>query len=121
MSVWEKDEISGRYYREIGKGCREYQTDMLFSSGYKADDKAPVEKRQSKRCPFKSIVNSVCVGDGCALFVEGACILSKLSDQKPARNTTGLRCPINKEARQCSADCAVFNDGCSLTAITGRK
>lgn len=124
MSEWKKDEISGRYYREFGENCREYAQDMRFSSQYGREVSKPVtstEKKPVRRCPFKSIANSNCVGDRCALFAEGACILSKVSDQKPARNTAGLRCPINKEARPCSADCAIFNGGCSLTAITGRN
>lgn len=122
MSEWKRDE-NGRLYREFGKNCREYAQDMRFSSLYGREPQ-PVkeaEQRPVRRCPFKSIVNNKCVGDGCAFYVGEVCIFAKASAQKPVRNTAGLRCPINKEARPCSEDCAIFNDGCMFTTISGMK
>lgn len=122
MSEWKCDE-NGRLYREFGPNCREYAQDMRFSSLHGREPK-PVKKaeqRPVRRCPFKSIVSNKCVGDGCAFFVGDSCVLGKLATKKPTRNTAGLRCPINKESRPCSEDCAIFNDGCMLSAISDMK
>lgn len=123
MSEWKMDE-NGRLYRQFGEYSREYAQDMHYSSRYKEEVSKPVtstEKKPVRRCPFKSIVNSNCVGDKCAFFVGDNCALGKLTTKKPTRNTAGLRCPINKEARPCSEDCAIFNGGCMLSAISDMK
>ena len=122
MSEWKRDE-NGRLYRQFGENSREYAQDMRFSSQYGREPQ-PVkeaEQRPVRRCPFKSIVNSNCVGDRCAFFVSDNCALGKLTTKKPTKNTAGLRCPVNKESRPCSEDCAIFNGGCMLSAISGMK
>ena len=122
MSEWKRDE-NGRLYRQFGENSREYAQDMRFSSQYGREPQ-PVkeaEQRPVRRCPFKSIVNSNCVGDRCAFFVGDNCALGKLTTKKPTRNTAGLRCPVNKESRPCSEDCAIFNGGCMLTTISDMK
>ena len=120
MSEWKRDE-NGRLYREFGNNCREYETDYIFAGGKEIKKDKVQQEQDTRRCPFKSIVNNKCVGDGCAFYVGEACIFAKASAQKPVRNTAGLRCPINKEARPCSEDCAIFNDGCMFTTISGMK
>lgn len=124
MSEWKRDE-NGRYYRMIGENCKEYATDYI-RCGAKPEpvEQQPVkeaEQRPVRRCPFKSIVNSNCVGDRCAFFVGDNCALGKLTTKKPTKNTAGLRCPVNKESRPCSEDCAIFNGGCMLSAISDMK
>ena len=122
MSEWKRDE-NGRLYREFGKNCREYAKDVRFSSqhGREPQPVKEAEQRPVRRCPFKSIVNSNCVGDRCAFFVGDNCALGKLTTKKPTKNTAGLRCPVNKESRPCSEDCAIFNGGCMLSAISDMK
>lgn len=114
------DPVSGRRYREFGNS-REYEPDYIFAGGKETKKDKVQQEQDTRRCPFKSIINNKCVGDGCAFYVGEACIFAKASAQKPVRNTAGLRCPINKEARPCSEDCAIFNDGCMLTTILDMK
>lgn len=122
MSEWKRDE-DGRLYRQFGENSREYAQDMRFSSQYGREPQPMKEAEPvpSRRCPFKSIVNNICVGDGCAFFVGDSCVLGKMTTKKPIRNTAGLRCPVNKESRPCSEDCAIFNGGCMLSAISDMK
>ena len=111
---WKVDPNSGRRYREFGAGCIEYETDYVFSGNTERqpEKRQPVE--QQRKCPFKSIVNNNCAKERCAFYIDG-CVLAK-TDQKPARETAGLRCPVNKEARKCETNCALYRGGCLLTA-----
>ncbi len=111
------DPVSGRRFRDLGGGCIEFQPDIILAHGkpeQKAEEKQPLPRR---RCPFKSIVSADCVFEQCAFFVGSACVLSQIGKRQPERGTEGLRCPINKEARPCSADCALYRGGCTLTTI----
>lgn len=72
---WEFDPVTGRYFRNLGNGCIEYKTDMIFKGS--PEVKKPTEKRPRKLCPmtFKELChckdNCVCfTSDGCGIVTR---------------------------------------------------
>ncbi len=114
MDIYDKiDPINGRRYRDLGGGCIEYQPDIIRAHG-KPEPEPKKPEPEPKRCPFRSIANDRCQREQCAFWLESACRLANL-DHKPAHNTEGLKCPINRERRPCDAKCALYHRGCTIT------
>ena len=110
------DLVSGRRYREFGKS-REYEPDYIFAGG-KETKKDKVKKEQDTgRCPFRSTINDRCTREQCAFFVQSksCCVLAALASG-PVHDTAGKKCPINREWRVCDATCAIYRNGCMITA-----
>ncbi len=75
--------------------------------------------RQAVRiCPFKAnTMQSKCIREACALFVDG-CTLTEIGE--PTKQTANLKCPLTN--RNCTNDCALFRDhGCALTALKNKR
>lgn len=132
---WKVDK-NGRKYREVARGFIEYEMEIngIPQSAFVASQKAFKEARKAefaaaeqrareeaarqRNCPFKdSSGNTKCRREECALFVNG-CFLARF---KPAKDTEGLLCPLNKYNFKCRKDCALYNSGCTLIGMTTHK
>lgn len=82
----------------------------------KAAQQATAAKPARSSCPFRDGLNSECMHDNCALFLNGACTFAQIAEQ-PATNTAGKRCAINRYNKVCNADCALYKNGCMLTGL----
>ena len=83
----------------------------------KAIEAELAEKAALRReCPLMGGVNTDCIREGCALFADG-CALARLAGGRVRRDTKGLRCMLQRRSGKCSEDCALYNGGCTLTAI----
>lgn len=126
-----------RYH--IEGGIKEYEK-MIFIDGveipeselaaFHARNKAIKEAKRAemqreannmqvlKMCPFRAnTVQSKCIKEQCALYVDG-CTLAEIGE--PAKATANLNCPLTH--RRCANDCALFrNHGCTLTAIKKQR
>ena len=124
---WETGK-DGKRFRRIG-GMIEYESQILTTRGVltqtqldsgaaKEPATVRVEQRveiQESTCPFAAGMRRFCRED-CALYLKG-CTLARLTDQPPAKDTKGIKCPFSKMA--CVTSCALYRGGgCVLTAIT---
>ena len=117
MDVFDKvDPVSGRRYREFGNS-REYEPDYRYSYGMKSGLRENSAQKEEKRCPFRSMINDRCTREQCAFFVQSksCCALAALASG-PVHDTAGKKCPINREGRVCDATCAIYRNGCMITA-----
>ena len=125
MSEWQTDQL-GRRYRMIGN-CKEYETMITVGGGITIPESQLAEynsmkKETSKRpeedkkevCPFSAAIDKSCRED-CALRVKVGCSIAFMVDRRPSCQTAGKRCPINSQ--NCRPDCALYKNGCVLTAI----
>ena len=133
---WEVEPETGRRFRRIGNGCVEYEM-MVHTAGCvvpqsqlaehnarmrEADERAREAARKAAdaapkaSCPFKDGLSTTCTGEKCALFLNGGCAIAQLIPGTPARTRKG-QCPISRSARGCTEDCALYENGCKLTAI----
>ena len=115
MDEWKID-ASGRRYKELGRGCREYEGDFVASDGTVPEgtaghvqkvDITPERQETAKTCPFQRGIP--CRKD-CALRKGDGCGIGT------GKGTEGGRCPFSSLA--CSSDCGLFRDGgCGLLGI----
>ena len=121
MSEWKRDE-NGRLYREFGNNCREYETDYIFTGKRETKKDKEQQEQNTMRCPFRSMINDRCTREQCAFFVQSksCCVLAALASG-PVHDTAGKKCPINRERRFCDNKCALYKNGCMVTAIVERK
>ena len=133
---WEIEPETGRRFRRIGNGCVEYEM-MIHTAGCvvpqsqlaehnarmrAADERMREEARRAAEaapkisCPLKDGLSTTCTGEKCALFLNGGCAIAQLIPGTPARTRKG-QCPISRSARGCTEDCALYENGCKLTAI----
>lgn len=73
-------------------------------------------KRPKYFCPFQSGIRDICEGNSCAFYHDNACALSRIN-RTPEYDSIGRRCPISKCSSKCRNDCALYRDGCLLTAV----
>ena len=133
---WEVDE-RGRRYRELGKGCIEFEPTVSINGleipqselpAYNAARRAAQERaakntaaaenavHSRKNCPFSSGCDTTCTGEKCGLFLNGACAISTIADATGAEvSTNGKRCPFSPSAH--CGDCALYASGCALVRI----
>ena len=116
MSEWKRDE-NGRLYREFGNNCREYETDYIFVGKRETKKDKEQQEQNTRRCPFRSMINDRCSREQCAFFIQSksCCALAALASG-PVHDTAGKKCPINRERRVCDATCAIYRNGCMITA-----
>ena len=127
----------GRRYRELGKGCIEFEPTVSINGleipqselpAYNAARRAAQERaakntaaaenavHSRKNCPFSSGCDTTCTGDKCALFLNGACAISAIADATGAEvSTNGKRCPFSPSAH--CGDCALYASGCAIVRI----
>ena len=136
---WEVDE-RGRRYRELGKGCIEFEPTVSINGleipqselpAYNAARRAAQERaakntaaaenavhsrQKPKNCPFSSGCDTTCTGEKCGLFSNGACAISTIADATGAEvDTNGKRCPFSPSAH--CGDCALYASGCAIVRI----
>ena len=133
---WEVDE-RGRRYRELGKGCIEFEPTVSINGleipqselpAYNAARRAAQERaakntaaaenavHSRKNCPFSSGCDTTCTGEKCGLFLNGACAISTIADATGAEvSTNGKRCPFSPSAH--CGDCALYASGCAIVRI----
>lgn len=132
IGEWQYDS-NGRRYRIDEAGCIEYAMILQTTSGAVYADEiekhnkrlAESKKRQEpakdsqimKVCPFKAGRIRCQCDSGCAFYGDTSCRLS-MPDVVPHEDTEGMLCPI---ARQCTKDCAMYNNGCTLIELIGAK
>lgn len=130
---WQYDSM-GRKFRKVGHTI-EYAPTIQTSHGtVYMDELADHNKRMkeqsakrikelqeqqaaepSKDCPFKKAKNGIhtlCDRD-CVFFEDTTCILASVG-RPPTTDTKGSYCPI---ARMCNENCALYQNGCTLTCI----
>lgn len=122
MSEWKTDK-DGRRYREIGKGCYEYEMDVLTSRGtvpksglFTVNSVKESKNRinltpkiSNQTCPFRKKGNC---RDDCALRVEAGCGIVNGGQPK------GRFCPFSSVG--CGQSCALYGEGkCKL--LEGRN
>lgn len=102
---WKVDS-TGRKYKEVGHGLREYQMDLIVSgTGAYIPKKQAAEPNRT--CPFMGMASITmrCSKD-CAFYDNGRCGFGD------TLNTKG-RCPIS--GRRCRNDCGLYhNNKCRL-------
>ena len=138
--IYDKVDEHGKRYRELGKGCIEFEPTVSINgleipqselAVYNAARRAAQERaakntataenaaqsrQKPQNCPFSSGCDTTCTGDKCALFLNGACAISAIADATGvAVEITGKRCPFSPSAR--CGDCALNNHGCSFVRI----
>ena len=138
--IYDKVDEHGKRYRELGKGCIEFEPTVSINgleipqselAVYNAARRAAQERsakntataenaaqsrQKPQNCPFSSGCDTTCTGDKCALFLNGACAISAIADATGAAvEITGKRCPFSPSARY--GDCALNNHGCSFVRI----
>lgn len=138
--IYDKVDDRGRRYRELGKGCIEFEPTVSINgleipqselAAYNASRRAAEEqaardaataknavhsRQKPQNCPFSSGCDTTCTGDKCALFLNGACAISTIADAAGAEvSTNGKRCPFSPSAH--CGDCALNNHGCSFIRI----
>jgi hypothetical protein len=112
---WQVDK-DGRRYREIGRGCREYEGDFVGSYGTVPEgmvgtiqrvDVTPKRQESAKTCPFQ---RGIPCRENCALRSDNGCGIGT------GKGTEGGRCPFSSLI--CGRDCGLFrNGGCGLLMI----
>ena len=127
----------GRRYRELGKGCIEFEPTVSINGleipqselpAYNAARRAAQERaakntataknavQSRQNCPFSSGCDTTCIGDKCGLFLNGACAISTSADATGAEvDTNGKRCPFSPSAH--CGDCALYASGCAIVRI----
>lgn len=75
------------------------------------------KEKDPRRCPFKGGNTLTCGNAKCALYTDDGCVLAKIVG-RAAANTAGRACPFS--TCLCSSDCALYKNGCVLTAIQER-
>ena len=135
--IYDKVDDRGRRYRELGKGCIEFEPTVsingieipqselaVYNAARRsaqernaADAKNAVHSRQKpKSCPFSSGFDTTCTGEKCGLFLDSACAISTIADATGAEvDTSGKRCPFSPSAH--CGDCALNNHGCAIVRI----
>ena len=130
---WEVDE-RGRRYRELGKGCIEFEPTVSINGleipqselpAYNAARRAAQERaakntaaaenavHSRKNCPFSSGCDTTCTGEKCGLFLNGECAISNIADATGAEvSTNGKRCPFSPSAH--CGYCALYASGCAI-------
>ena len=103
---WQVDK-DGNRFRMIGKGCVEYEQELITSHGsihadsYTVKDVTPKEeKKPDKQCPFQ---RGIPCRENCALWTGESCGI-----RSGAQESKG-RCPFY--GYQCSNDCALYRSG----------
>lgn len=112
---WIRDK-DGRYFRWLGRACKEYATEYTFAHGRRAKETVhPQEglQRAKRECPFKRGMKYDCMDD-CVLFGKTACSLS-MQEDVPDKDTRGKECPMSH--RKCSQKCALYFNGCGIINI----
>ena len=106
---WIIDPQTGRRYRWITDGCREWETDYIFSSGKSESTEAPSTESSMeiiKSCP---ILRRDCIKERCSMFDSGGgCVLRTGVDAYPI----GRICPYKN--RTCETRCMMYDNGCKL-------
>lgn len=118
---WLIDE-TGRRYRMIGKGCKEYEMEFSFAYSNIEDEKKRTQERATleamrytgKDCPLKEGLTTECLTD-CALYGNTACALS-MAEVPPNKDTRGKDCPIHYK-HKCNERCALYSNGCGIVNI----
>ena len=138
--IYDKVDDRGRRYRELGKGCIEFeptvsingleipQTELAVynASRRAAEEQAAkntvsaenaVQSRQKpQNCPFSSGCDTTCTGEKCGLFFDGKCSIAAIADATGAEvDTNGKRCPFSPSAH--CGDCALNDNGCAIVRI----
>ena len=138
--IYDKVDDRGRRYRELGKGCIEFEPTVSINgleipqselAVYNAARRAAQERaakntataenaaqsrQKPKNCPFLAGCDTTCTGDKCALFLNGACAISTIADATGAEvSTNGKRCPFSPSAH--CGDCALYASGCAIVRI----
>lgn len=133
---WQVDEKTGQRYRMIGDHCKEYEM-ILTIDGFNVPEseleefhkwrnaekaeqlRLAEEKKQAEKqipryaCPFNTGMDSSCMRDDCALYIDGCQITNFLKYALPAKDSKGLKCPFNHFS--CRTDCTFYNNGCMFT------
>ena len=137
---YDKVDDRGRRYRELGKGCIEFEPTVSINgleipqselAVYNAARRSAQERaakntasaentvhsrQKPKNCPFSSGCDTTCIGDQCGLFLNGACAISTIADATGAEvSTNGKRCPFSPSAH--CGDCALYASGCAIVRI----
>lgn len=135
--IYDKVDDRGRRYRELGKGCIEFEPTVSINgleipqselAAYNASRRAAQERnaataknavhsrQKPQNCPFSSGCDTTCTGEKCGLFFDGKCSIAAIADATGAQvDTNGKRCPFSPSAR--CGDCALNNHGCSFVRI----
>ena len=113
MDEWKVDERSGRRYRIVGKGCREYEADFIGSYGTVPEGMAghvqkveitPERQESAKTCPFQ---RGIPCRENCALRNGNGCGIGTGAQESKGR------CPFS--SLPCGHDCGLFRGGrCGL-------
>ena len=118
-----------KYYRWVN-GVKEYEPETITSHGKMTRSQLDAFNESEKRkqtpiirptkptraCPFKSGINTLCIGSKCAFYFDEGCKLAQ-TGRNPAKDTKGLLCPINAVKTECGANCALYDGGCRLISL----
>lgn len=132
---WQRDE-HGKKYRMIGH-VKEYEPTVMidgievyaseleeFNARRRAATNARIEAEKHaaataparRSCPFLDGLNTDCMRDNCAFYVAGSCTFARIAE-RPATDTQGKKCALNRYNKLCNADCALYKNGCILTGL----
>jgi hypothetical protein len=110
---WKTDK-DGRRYREISKGCIEYEpmittTYGTFPESMYKDLKIKTEpikesKKNYRDCPFNNNYTRTC-NSKCAFYSDAGCM-------KNDADTNGKKCPFNSYL--CNNNCMLYDSGCKI-------
>lgn len=103
---WKQDPISGRWYKDVKPGYREYATDYIIK-GKPEEKKEEDHKALLKDCPVRKGIAKACKTE-CVAYIDGCGLLSRRGQAG-----TGKFCPI-------SGNICVINN-CSWYAGTNCK
>lgn len=135
--AWETDPKTGQRFRRVGTSI-EWEPEIVTAhagripesslnrynenvkqqqeESLKENKKRQEEANRQRFCPFKSGMGYGCSPKYCALYVSGACALSKIGTSTPAA-TQGRDCPFTRGRYSCNARCALYEGGCRITAL----
>ena len=109
MGEWQVDKRSGRRYRIVGNGCREYEADFTGSFGtvpqgmvghVQKVNITPERQESAKTCPFQ---RGIPCREDCALRSGNGCGIATGAQESKGR------CPFY--GYQCGNDCALYMSG----------
>ena len=101
---------------ELARRNAEYEAEQKRRNAEAMDR---LKKPARKLCPLATLndFTTDCRVDKCALFKNGACVLSKLPHGE-TKNTAGKRCPMS--GRRCTEKC-ILNEGGCIIAAAGKE
>lgn len=138
---WQVDEF-GRRYREIAKGCIEYETMVTVSGGieiplselsaynrlqkqtaeecYRKAAEEMAKRPKTVSCPFANGADTTCKLEKCTLFFKDKCSIAVIADStnitfNEQKTKSGAKCPFSSYAH-CKT-CALDNGGCAIVRL----